>query len=189
MRKVLGWAVVGAVGGGAILWLLEPYKDRFPDDWEAVFDLVWAPMPLPRFVVAIAVLAIGYLLFAYWSGEAENTTPEAATPRPQAKPKALAHGSAKLEPTLDALSDQKTDRMSLTDDEETVLSSLTTFANSVGADQLRQSSGLNETRFENAVGNLRSRLFIDDVPLNEGRSIAFKQVGRRYAIKHGLGQS
>lgn len=192
MRKVLGAAVMGAVGGGAILWLLAPYKHRFSEDWEAIFDLAWAPMPLPRLVVAIAVLAIGYLLLEHSAGGGENKTQEAAEPKPKVKPKvnavAIANGPAKLEPSLDTLADQKMDRMSLTDDEETVLSSLTRFPNSVGADKLRHNSGLNETRFENAVGNLRSRLFIDDVPLTEGRSFAFKQVGRRYAIKHRLGQ-
>ena len=95
MRKVLGLAVVGAVGGGAILWLIEPYKERFPDDWEAIFDLAWAPMPLPRVVVAIAVLAIGYLLLAYSARGQGKETQEAANA------KAMADGPAKLEPSFD----------------------------------------------------------------------------------------
>lgn len=194
MRKVLGAAVMGAAGGGAILWLLAPYKDRFPEDWEAIFDLAWSPMPLPRLVVAIAVLAIGYLLLEHSAGGGENKTQEAAEPKPKAKVKpkakavAVANGPAKLEPSFDTLADQKMDRMSLTDDEEAVLSSLARFPNSVDANKLQQNTGLNERCFENAVGNLRSRSFIDDVPLDDRRSIAFKQDGRRYAIKHQLGQ-
>ena len=182
MRKVLGAAVVGAVGVGAILWLLAPYKDRFPDGWEAIFDLAWAPMPLPRVVVAVAVLALGFLLLEYSANAQGRKTKESATAE------AVAQSPEKLEPSFDTLSDQKMDRMSLTDDEETVLSSLARFPNSVDATRLQQHTELNERRFENAVGNLRSRSFIDDVPLDDRRSVAFKQDGRRYAIKHKLGQ-
>jgi hypothetical protein len=176
MRKVLGIVVIGLVGCGAILWLLEPYKNQFPEDLEAVFELVWAPIPLPRVVIAIATLAIGFLLLEYSANVEGKKMQEAAK----------AKGLAKLEPSFDTLSDQRMDRMSLTDDEESVLSTLTRFANSVNAYKLRQNTGLNELRFEQALGNLRSRSFIDDVALNEGRSISFKQDGRRYAVKHKL---
>lgn len=188
MRKVLGAGVVGLVAGGAILWLMEPYKDRFPGEWEAIFDLAWAPMPLPRLVVALAVLAFGFLLLEYAASGRENMTQQAAKGAAQGKAKAVASGPAKLEPSFDAPSDQKMDRMSLTDDEQTVLSSLAGFGTSVDADKLQRNTGLNERRFENAVGNLRIRSFIDDVPLDERRSIALKEDGRRYAIKHRLGQ-
>ncbi len=200
MRNVLGAAVIGVVAGGVILWLLEPYKDRFPEGWEAIYDLAWAPMPLPRLVVAIAVLAIGFLLLEYSAKGREHKTQDKRQDRalnksqeaPRARDKAVAvaivNGPAKLEPSFDTVTDQKMDRMSLTDDEETVLSSLARFPSSVDAAKLQQSTALNERRFEVAVGNLRSRSFIDDVPLNEGRSIAFKQDGRRYAIRHKLGQ-
>ncbi|WP_439517517.1 hypothetical protein [Hydrogenophaga sp.] len=184
MRKVLGAVVAGLVAGGVMLWLLEPYKARFPGEWAAIFDLAWAPMPLPRLVVAIAVLAIGFLLLEYAVSGRENKTQQAG----QGKAKAVASGPSKLEPSFDAPSDQKMDRMSLTDDEQTVLSSLAGFATSVDADKLQRNTGLNERRFENALGNLRIRSFIDDVPLDERRSIALKEDGRRYAIKHRLGQ-
>jgi hypothetical protein len=204
MRNVLGAGVIGVVAGGVILWLLEPYKDRFPEGWEAVYDLAWAPMPLPRLVVAIAVLAIGFLLLEYSANgreykthdkthdktqdKTQSKTQESPRARDKAVAVAIVNGPAKLEPSFDTVTDQKMDRMSLTDDEETVLSSLARFPSSVDAAKLQQSTGLNERRFDVAVGNLRSRSFIDDVPLNEGRSIAFKQDGRRYAIKHKLGQ-
>lgn len=186
MRKVLGAMVVGLVAGGVMLWLMEPYKDRFPGEWETIFDLAWAPMPLPRFVVAIAVLVIGFLLIAYSASGRDDKAREVAEGK--AKARAVVSGPPKLEPSFDTPPDHKMDRMSLTDDEEAVLSSLAASATSVDADRLQQNTGLNERRFENALGNLRIRSFIDDVPLDERRSIALKEDGRRYAIKRGLGQ-
>lgn len=179
---VLGIAV--AVAGGIILWVIEPYKTDFPKWGLAFFDFVWAPVPLPRALVAIVAFAVGFLLFEFWSTSQAKTKQEPDKAKAPTIPPILV--ARALPKNFEVGPAQNLAAHTIDDDEEKVLAALTQFGDSADAKKLLQKTGLTEFRFEHAVGSLRRRFYVDDISGYGGRGISFKQGGRDYAAYNNL---
>ncbi|MFO3796770.1 MAG: hypothetical protein ACK8QZ_05735 [Anaerolineales bacterium] len=179
---VLGTAV--AVVAGIILWVLEPYKTDFPKWGIELFDFVWAPVPLPRALIAIVAIAVGFLLFEFWATSQDKTKQAAHIAKAPAVPPTLV--ARALPKNFDVGPAQNLTTHTIHDDEEKVLAALTQFGDSADAKKLLQTTGLTEFRFEHAVGSLRRRFYIDDFSGYGGRGISFKQAGRDYAAYNDL---
>jgi hypothetical protein len=186
MRKEIVTGLIGTVGGGVILWMLEPYKELFPKWAESFFDYLWAPVAFPRVTTWIIALLFGFLLFDFWF-----------TYRARKKQEATARRTADYTPPTmirkvkvgghDTMPPQKVEAAELDEDEEAILAALTKFSPHAEESKLRRAVNLSDFRFDRALGSLRSKFFVaTSGAYASGNTVSFKQDGRNYAALHRL---